>query len=97
MVKMKKAALGAFGMASLNALGVGSGENGNEAPHQVCNFSVINCVVILNDNPKLLVTSLSEYFFLSQVFQWLKLRCLLSQNIIWTSKAIYRVLILNKQ
>jgi len=35
MVKMKKAALGAFGMASLNALGVGSGENGNEAPHQI--------------------------------------------------------------
>ena len=50
MVKMKKAALGAFGMASLNALGVGSGENGNEAPHQVCNFNVNNCLVILNDN-----------------------------------------------
>ena len=54
MVKMKKAALGAFGMASLNALGVGSGENGNEAPHQVCNFSVNNCLVIINHNYSLI-------------------------------------------
>ena len=37
MVKMKKAALGAFGMASLNALGVGTYEDGAEVPHQVSN------------------------------------------------------------
>ena len=38
MVKMKKAALGAFGMASLNALGVGLNDDGAEVPHQVSNF-----------------------------------------------------------
>ena len=38
MVKMKKAALGAFGMASLNALGVGLNYDGAEVPHQVSNF-----------------------------------------------------------
>ena len=59
---MKKAALGAFGMASLNALGVGSGENGNEAPHQVCNFSVNNCLVIINHNYILSLRNSIQYY-----------------------------------
>ena len=35
MVKMKKAALGAFGMASLNAFGVGFGDDGIDVQNQV--------------------------------------------------------------
>ena len=35
MVKMKKAALGAFGMASLNAFGVGFGDDGMDVQNQV--------------------------------------------------------------
>ena len=59
MVKVKKAALGAFGMASLQAFGVGVGDDAATVPQQVSNqkldmvLSIIVCYEFVINFPYL--------------------------------------------
>ena len=45
MVKMKKAALGAFGMASLNAFGVGFGDDSMDVQNQVSYDPMVRIII----------------------------------------------------
>ena len=48
MVKMKKAALGAFGMASLNAFGVGFGDDSMDVQNQVSYDPIVRIIISIS-------------------------------------------------